>query len=39
MLARRLTFGSDAAELPQLHPNAGLLWRTAAPEAPYDALD
>jgi len=39
MLAKRLTFGSDAAELPPPHPNTGLLWRTAAREAPYNALD
>jgi len=39
MLAKRLIFSSDAAELPQPHPNAGLLWRPAAPEAPYNALD
>jgi hypothetical protein len=36
---QRLIFSSDAAELPQPHPNAGLLWRPAAPEAPYNALD
>src|SRR5437762_9339805 len=33
VLAKRLIFGSDVAELTPAHPNAGLLWRTAAPEA------